>query len=76
MNLEKAIELARQNVLKKIEDRKLFADIEETNDFSDGDCETLYSIAVLYAQFAEDVSYNEAIDAIEKVLEEEFEDYI
>ena len=77
--LDKAIECAIAEGLKKQNQGKLFTgsdDSPESQDFSNGDPETLYSLALLYSQFPEDVDVDVAHDKILDALILQFPDYI
>jgi len=70
--------LAIAEVQRKIETGKLFTsgdESPESEDFTNGDPETLFSLASLYAQFVDD-DFNNACDALLDVLQEEFPDYL
>lgn len=77
--LQKAIECAVREAQKKQLQGKLFSatdDSKESQDFSDGDPETIYSIASMYSQFVEDTDVDVAEDKILDALINEFPDYI
>lgn len=76
---QKAIECARREALKKQLQGKLFSsndDSEASKDFSNGDPETLYSIASMYSQFVEDMDVDVAENKILDVLINEFPDFV
>ncbi|HLO91589.1 MAG TPA: hypothetical protein VK172_10540 [Lentimicrobium sp.] len=76
--LEKAIECAKAEAHKKQKANKLFKAFDhspESEDFTNGDPETIYTISLLYAQFVEDATFNEALRAIESALTKEFPTY-
>lgn len=71
-------ELAIQEAERKIKQGKLFKsddESKESQDFTNGDPETLFSLASLYAQFIED-DFNNAVDVLLDTLQEEFPDYL
>ena len=77
--IDKAIECAKREALIKQIQGKLFApndDSPESKDFTDGDPETLYSIASMYAQFVEDLNFDTALSEIENALILEFPNFI
>lgn len=77
--IDKAIECAKHEAHEKQLANKLFTagdDSPAANNFTDGDPETLYSIAALYAQYVEDMDYNAAMSKIEDALILEFPDYL
>lgn len=53
---------------------KLCKDIDENADFSNGDPETIYSIASMCAQYVEDNTIDDARDMIENALADIFPD--
>jgi hypothetical protein len=72
------LNLAIQEAERKIRTNKLFKggdESEASQDFTNGDPETLYSLASLYAQFVDD-DFNNANDAILNALQEKFPDYV
>jgi hypothetical protein len=77
--LDKAINCAKREALRKQLVGKLFSacdDSEASQDFTDGDPETLYSIASMYSQFVEDTDVDVAEDKILDALINEFPDYV
>lgn len=77
--IEKAIDCAKREAHKKQLVNKLFTagdDSPAANDFTDGDPETIYSIAALYAQYVEELDYEDAQDKIIDALTLEFPDYV
>jgi hypothetical protein len=77
--IEKAIECAKREAHIKQTQGKLFTagdDSQAANDFTNGDPETIYSIAALYAQYVEDLNYEDAQDKIIDALTFDFPDYI
>lgn len=79
--LDKAINCAVREAQKKQLVGKLFSATDNSKasqDFTDGDPETLYSIASMYSQFVEDtdVDVDVAEDKILDALINEFPDYI
>lgn len=77
--LDKAIECAVREAQKKQLVGKLFSatdDSKASQDFTDGDPETLYSIASMYSQLVEDTDVDVAEDKILDALINEFPDYI
>lgn len=76
--LNKAIQCACNEALRKIVQKKLFKSCDESDasqDFSSGDPETLYSIASMYGQLVTDVDVDIAVSKIENVLLETFPKY-
>ena len=72
------LNLAIQEAERKIRTNKLFKgddESEASQDFTDGNPETLCSIASLYAQFVDD-DFSNANDAILNTLQEKFPDYV
>lgn len=77
--IDKAIECAKREAHIKQTQGKLFVagdESPEAQDFTDGDPETLYSIASMYAQYIEDMDYDTALSKIEDALILEFPDFI
>ena len=77
--IEKAIECAKREAHIKQIQSKLFTagdDSQAANDFTNGDPETIYSITALYAQYVEDLNYEDAQDKIIDALSLEFPDYV
>jgi len=77
-SFEQAKRLAIAEAYRKIADGKLFKSDDESpesEDFTNGDPETLYSLSSLYAQFVND-DFNNASDALLDVLQEEFPEYL
>jgi len=77
--LQKAIECSLREAQKKQLQGKLFSatdDSQASQDFTDGDPETLYSIASLYSQFVEDFDVDVAEDKILDALILQFPDYV
>jgi hypothetical protein len=77
--IEKAIECAKREAHKKQLAGKLFSGSDDnpaSQDFTDGDPETIYSIASMYAQYVEGENYLTAMDKIENALALEFPHYI
>jgi hypothetical protein len=77
--LEHTIENAISYARHKQRTNKLFKPLDESKeaqDFTNGDPETLYSIAALYAQDVITMDYDDALSEIEDALEKEFPDYI
>lgn len=78
-SIDKAIECAKRDAHVKQLQGKLFTagdDSPASQDFTNGDPETIYSLAALYAQFVEDLNYEDAQDKIIDALTLEFPDYI
>lgn len=76
--IAKAIEQALVSAEKKAEAEQLLmsdADLD-TFDDSNGDPETIYTIAAMYAQFVEGMSYADAMSAIEDALIEKYPEYL
>ena len=77
--IEIAIQSAKTEAHQKQLAGKLFTagdDSPAANDFTDGDPETIYSIAALYAQYVEELDYEDAQDKIIDALTLEFPDYV
>lgn len=77
--LQKAIECAKREAQKKQLVGKLFSatdDSKASQDFTDGDPETLYSIASMYSQFVEDTEVDVAEDKILDALIIQFPEYV
>lgn len=77
--LEKAIECSLREAQKKQLQGKLFSTIDNSKasqDFSDGDPETLYSIASMYSQFVEDCDVDIAEDKILDALIIQYPEFI
>lgn len=77
--IDKAIECAKRETHIKQTQGKLFVagdESPEAQDFTDGDPETIYSIAALYAQYVEELDYEDAQDKIIDALTLEFPDYV
>ena len=77
-SFEYAKGLALKEARRKMETGKLFSsgdESPESEDFKDGDPETLQSLASLYAQFVDD-DFNNASDALLDVLQENFPEYV
>jgi len=75
---EDALKLAKLEVLRKAKQDKMFTsgdESPESEDFTDGDPETLFSIALLYAQFVDD-DFNNACDALLDALQDIYPQYI
>lgn len=70
--IQSAINVAREKNVKG----KLLKEIDENCDFSDGDPETIYTIASYISQFVEDNSVDVARDMIEDALAEIFPDLL
>ena len=78
IDIKNAIRQASNEVKRKINNNKMFRSDDESpesEDFTDGDPETLFTISSLYAQFVDD-DFNNACDAIFCKLEEMFPEYI
>lgn len=76
--LNNAIEGAVNETLKKIAQKKLFKSDDNSDaseDFSNGDPETLWSIAFMYAQFIPDIDIDIAVCKIMEVLIKNFPEY-
>lgn len=74
---EDALRLAKLEVLRKQAESKMFPEGDESpesQDFTNGDPETLFSIASMYAQFVDD-DYTNACDALLCDLQEIFPQY-
>lgn len=70
--------LALQAAKRKMEAGKLFSDddkIPESQYNRDGDPETLFSLALLYAHFVDD-DFNNTCDAILDALQDNFPEYL
>ena len=78
INLKNVIKHASDEVRYKIYNNKMFRSDDESpesDDFTDGDPETLFTISSMYAQFLDD-DFNNACDAILCKLQEIFPEYI
>ena len=76
---EDAKRLAIQEAETKIVQGKLFRSDDESpesEDFTDGDPETLYSLTSLYADHVTNDDFNNVSDALLDVLQERFPDYL
>lgn len=77
--LEKAIQCSIREAQKKQLQGKLFSatdDSKASQDFSDGDPETLYSIASMYSQFVDDCDIDIAVDKILDALIDLYPDFV
>ena len=77
--LQKAIECSLREAQKKQLQGKLFSatdDSSASQDFTNGDPETLYSIASMYSQFVEDTDVDVAESKILDVLIIQYPDYL
>lgn len=77
--LEKAIECSLREAQRKQLQGKLFSSTDDSSasqDFTNGDPETLYSIASMYSQFVEDTDVDVAEDKILDALIQQFPDYL
>lgn len=77
--LEKTIECSIREAQKKLLQGKLFNSTNDSGasqDFTNGDPETLYSIASMYCQFVEDTDVDIAEDKILDALILQFPDYL
>jgi hypothetical protein len=70
--IRSAINVAREKNVKG----KLLKEIDEDSDFSDGDPETIYTIASYTSQFVEDNDVDTARDMIEDALGEIYPDLV
>jgi hypothetical protein len=76
-NINQAMDQAVAEVHRKIATNKMFRsgdESPESEDFTNGDPETIFSIASLYAQYVDD-DFNNASDAILDKLSEIFPEY-
>lgn len=76
--LQKAIDCAIRDAHKKQKQGKFFKADDDSNasqDFTNGDPETIYSLALQYSQFVEDEDVIVAHDKIVDELIKEFPDY-
>lgn len=74
--IKEAIKSAINEAERKFKSGKLLKSNEISEDFTNGDPETIYSIASIYAQFVEDKNFNDAVDGIEEALFEIYPEYI
>jgi len=79
LTLPEAIIAALDEADFKQKHGKLFKaddDSPESQDFTNGDPETIYSITTMYEQFVNEVSEEKAHDEIIKALSEQYPNYI
>jgi hypothetical protein len=77
--LKNGIDYALNEVEKKIKEGKFFKandESSESENFSNGDPETIYSIASMVSNIVETHSYEETENKIIEVLSEKYPDYM